>query len=55
MQFGSEITALHLSKSGASQDNVHCFILYLLYTADLPTDENTVTTFADDSAILGSN
>jgi hypothetical protein len=30
--------------------------LYLLYTADLPTTDNTVlATFADDTAILSAN
>ena len=31
----------------------HYFVLYLLYTSDLPTfEQNVVATFADDTAIM---
>jgi hypothetical protein len=38
------------------QESVLGPFLYILYTADLPTTDNTVlATFADDTAILSAN
>lgn len=49
----SELTPIN---AGVPQGSVLGPVLYLLYTADLPTHEKTVTaTFADDTAILASN
>ena len=51
-----EYTNLYPILSGVPQGSVLGPILYLIYTADLPTEQNVLTaTFADDTAILASH
>ena len=50
---GEAYSVLKEIKAGVPQGSVLGPVLYLLYTCDLPKLENsTVTTFADDTAIL---
>lgn len=56
VQFGNETSSIRSIKAGVPQGSVLGPLLYLLFTCDLPTNENiTTTTFADDTAILCSN
>lgn len=51
-----EFTSLHQVSSGVPQGSILGPVLYLIYTADLPTSNQVMTaTFADDTAILASH
>jgi hypothetical protein len=56
VKVNNEVSNIHHIQSGVPQGSVLGPFLYLLYTADLPTTDNTVlATFTDDTAILTAN
>lgn len=56
IKINSETTSLRPISAGVPQGSVSGSLLYLLFTADLPTSDGvTVATFADDTAVMASN
>jgi hypothetical protein len=52
----SSYSRYKLAKFGVPQGSVLGLLLYLMFTADLPTTNNTtITNFADDTALLATN
>jgi hypothetical protein len=53
VKYNSAYLDYKLAKCGVPQGSLWSLSLYLIYTADLPTTDNTtIATFADDTALL---
>jgi len=56
VKYQDATTTLHKIQAGVPQGSVLGPMLYLLYTADLPTTNGAATvTFADDTAVIASH
>lgn len=56
VKIGNEVSTYQQIQAGVPQGSVLGPMFYVLYTADLPLSQNTITrTFADDTAILASD
>jgi hypothetical protein len=54
VKFKHEITTLRKTEAGKQQGSVLEPVLYIVYTSDLPTSDNTSATSTDHTAILAT-
>ncbi|CAG4982584.1 unnamed protein product [Parnassius apollo] len=56
VKYGDDLSELYELKSGVPQGSILGHILYLIFTADIPTTDYTTTaTYADDTALLSAH
>jgi hypothetical protein len=55
VEFKDENTTFRRAEARIQQGSVIGPVLYLIYTSDLPTSDNTTATFTDDRAILATH